>query len=429
MRTLIYSVNFAPDLTGIGKYSGDMAAWLVEQGHEVRVVAAPPYYPNWKLQPGYTAPTYRRESWRGISVWRAPIWVPRSPTGLKRILHLASFALTSWPVMLRQVLWRPDIVLTVAPAFVCAPTGWLTARLCGARAWLHLQDFEVDVAFELGLVKGEPVRRAVLQMERWLLRRFDAVSSISNRMIERLTDKGVRKERTLFFPNWVDISRIAASSGDTGYRAQLSIPPDALVVLFSGTLGGKQGLSIIPDVAKILADRKDIVFVICGDGVMKAQLQAETASLTNVRHLPLQPLERLGDLLSTADIQVLPQCPGAADLVMPSKLSGMLASGRPVIATCDRGTEIEAVVSRCGVVVPPEDRAALAAAICQLADEPATRRALGARARDYATENFDRDAVLRRVFAVPAQNEEMVTVDLVPTTDGERMQSAQAAGN
>jgi len=121
------------------------------------------------------------------------------------------------------------------------------------------------------------------------------------------------------------------------------------VALFSGSLGGKQGLMIIPQAAKKLADRKDIEFVICGDGVMKIELQSAAADLPNVHFLPLQPFERLGELLSMADIHLLPQSAGAADLVLPSKLSGMLASGRPVIATCGSGTELNSVVSECGL--------------------------------------------------------------------------------
>ena len=398
MRFLIYSANFAPDLTGIGKYSGDMAAWLTEQGHEVHVVAAPPYYPNWRVQDEYARPRFRREIWRGVAVWRAPLWVPRRPTGLTRILHLVSFAITSAPMMLRQVFWRPDIVLTVAPAFVCAPMGWLTARLSGAQAWLHLQDFEVDVAFRLGMLKGKRLQRLVLWMERSMLRRFDRVSSISNRMVELLLKKGVRSERTRFFPNWVDTSRIVPSPSDNSYRTQLGISPEAVVVLFSGSLGGKQGLMMIPEVATLLADRAEVVFVICGDGIMKRELREATANQTNVRMLPLQPVERLGELLGMADIHLLPQSPGAADLVMPSKLSGMLASGRPVIATCQTGTEIAAVVSQCGVVVPPEDSVAAAAAIRRLVEEPARRRELGRRARVWAEDNLERNAVLGRVF-------------------------------
>lgn len=376
-----------------------MAAWLAKQGHEVRVVAAPPYYPAWQLGEGYAWPPYRRETWQGVQVWRAPLWVPCSPGGLKRVLHLLTFALSSLPVMLWQILWRPNIVMTVAPALVCAPAGWLVARLSGAKAWLHIQDFEVDVAFQMGLLKGKWLQNFVLAIESLLLRQFDYVSSISSRMLDKLRQKGVLEARISSFPNWVDIAHIYPLAMPSDYRAELGINLETKVVLFSGTLGGKQGLMVLPAVACLLARRADILFVVCGDGVMKPQLQAASAELNNIRFLPLQPFERLGQLLGLADIHLLPQSPEAADLVLPSKLSGMLASGKPVIATCLDGTEIARVVLQCGLVVAPEDGVALATAIEQLVDDDGARQRFGILALNYAKENFDKNSVLVRLNA------------------------------
>jgi colanic acid biosynthesis glycosyl transferase WcaI len=397
MRILIYSANFAPEPTGIGKYSGDMAWWLVDHGHEVRVVCAPPYYPTWQVDKKYRWPLYRREQWRGVDVWRTPLWVPKSPRGLTRILHLLSFAITSFPVMLWQIAWRPDVVLTVAPAFMCAPAGLLTAWLSRAKRWLHVQDFEVDVAFRMELLKGRLLQRIALRMERSLLRRFDTVSTISRRMMERLRAKGVIVGKTRYLPNWVELSRIKPPKNGS-YRVQLGIPKDAIVVLFSGTLSGKQGLMVIPEAAKLLRSRRDIVFVVCGDGVIKPELETAAAGLPNVRFMPLQPSGRVSDLLAVADIHLLPQSPDAADLVLPSKLSGMLASARPVIATCRAGTEISEIVSQCGLVVAPENGAELAEAIIALADDPETRVLLGRRGRTFAEDHFERDTVLSTMF-------------------------------
>jgi colanic acid biosynthesis glycosyl transferase WcaI len=397
MRILIYSANFAPEPTGIGKYSGEMAAWLAESGHEVRVVAAPPYYPVWKVDRQYLWPPFRHEQWRGVDIWRAPLWVPKSPNGLTRLLHLLSFAIASFPIMIWQIAWRPDLVLTVAPAFMCAPAGLLVARLCRAKAWLHIQDFEVDVAFRMGLLKGRVLQRIVLRVERWVLRRFDTVSTISGRMLERLLTKGVAQSKTRYFPNWVDVTRVGPMTG-ASFRSTIGISPDAVVVLFSGSLGGKQGLSVIPEAARLLAARTDIVFVVCGEGLMKPRMDAAALHLPNLRILPLQPVAQLPDLLGMADIHLLPQNPDAADLVLPSKLSGMLASGRPVIATCRSGTEISGIVSQCGLVVEPKDSANLALAIKKLADNPKLRFELGRSARAFAEANFERDAVLSAMF-------------------------------
>ena len=208
MKILLYGINFAPELTGIGKYTGEMAAWLAAAGHEVRAVTAPPYYPDWAVWQGYSAGRYQRESWKGVSVFRTPVWVPRKVSGVKRLLHLASFALASLPSLFSQWRWRPDIVWMTEPPLVCAPAALAFAHMRGARAWLHIQDYEVDAAFDLGLLKGDRLRALVTGVERWLLRRFDRISTISERMLERAASKGVDAARLLSLPNWADVSSI-----------------------------------------------------------------------------------------------------------------------------------------------------------------------------------------------------------------------------
>lgn len=417
MRILIYSANYAPEPTGVGKYSGEMAEWLVAQGHDVRVVAAPPYYPNWKVAKGYSWPPYRRELLNGVDVWRAPLWVPKQPSGLKRVLHLLSFALCSTPTMLRQAFWSPDVVLTVAPALACAPVGWLTARLSGAQAWLHVQDFEVDVAFQMNLLKGKAMQSLALWCERSLMRRFDKVSSISAKMVERLHAKGVDKAAIALFPNWVDTAGVAPLPTASTYREELGIAADKVVALFSGTWGAKQNLLAIAAAARQLAHRTDLAFVICGDGVMRPALEAACAGLSNVTLMPLQPTERLGELLNLADIHLLTQSADAEDLVLPSKLTGMLASGRPVVATVHEGTEIATIVSRCGLVAEPGSTDALVAAITQLADQAALRASLGAQGRSHAEQCLAKEPILARWVAQVTRQGDDLDEEPVPTPE------------
>lgn len=397
MKILLYGINFAPDVTGIAKYTTEMATWLAAQGHEVRVVTAPPYYPDWRVREGYSAWRNAPETLGGVSVHRTPLWIPRSLNGFTRLLHLLSFAIGSVPKLLQQTLWRPQLVWVVAPAFASAPMGLLAARLCGARAWLHFQDFEIDAAFKLGLLRGRWVERAARAVERWVVSRFDRVSTISERMFSLLPGKGVETRKAVLFPNWVDVDTIRPNGSPGNYRRELGLPEDAVVALYSGSMAAKQGLELIPAAARLVEKSEPrLHFVVCGDGVCKPQIQQLARDLGNVHFLPLQPLARLDELLRTADIHLLPQQGDAADLVMPSKLTGMLSSGRPVLATAETVTEIGRVVQGRGIVVPPGDLPAFVSALIELGRDDELRTQLGRAARSYAEECLAREQVLGR---------------------------------
>ena len=403
MRILIHGINFSPELVGTGKYTGEMADWLAQQGHEVRVVTAPPFNPASKVGKGYSAWRYRKEttsiqgSAGSLTVFRCPLFVPRNPSTMKRIVHLASFALTSLPVMLVQLYWRPSLVLVVEPTAFCIPGAAITARLAGARSWLHIQDFEVDAGFAVGMLKSQLLRDFIAALERKMLLSFDRISTISSKMLDRLGQKGFPATRSVLFPNWVDTNRIFPTGAPSSLRGELGIPNEAVVALYAGTMGRKQGLDILSDVAAQFADNKTIHFVFCGEGPYRATLADLTAALPNVHWLPLQPVDRLNELMNLADIHLLPQRAEIADLVMPSKLTGILASGRPVVTTAAVGTQLALAVHDCGLRVPADDVSAFAEAVARLAEDATLRSQLGQNARKCAVSSLDKENVLIRV--------------------------------
>ena len=396
MRVLLYGLNYAPEPVGIGKYSGELAPWLAARGHQVRVITAPPYFPQWQA----SGNRYRHERREGVELQRCPLWVPRRPSGLTRLLHLASFALSSLPVLLGQWRWRPEVVITVAPAFFCAPGALLLTRLCGrrTRSWLHIQDFELDAAFELGLLKGRWLRRLAEGWERGTLRGFDQVSTISSAMVQHVIAKGVEPHRAVLLPNWVDLDAIQqqpeSRRADNPYRRELDIGVEQRVLLYSGSMNKKQGLELLVGAIERMADVPDLVWLLAGEGPSKAELVAATAGLAHVKILPLQPIERLNDWLNLADVHLLPQKAGAADLVLPSKLLGILASGRPLVASSPATSELGQIAEQAGLRVEPEDGAGFAAALRQLLVDGPQRQRLGQAARQLAEQRYGREAVL-----------------------------------
>ncbi len=396
MRILLHGINYSPELTGIGKYTGEMAEWLASRGHQVRVVTAPPYYPAWRVRSDYSPWKYQVEE-GPIKVFRCPLFVPEAPSALSRLIHLLSFMVTSLPVMLGQVLWQPDVAVTVEPAFFCTLTTLLTAKLAGAASWLHVQDFEIDAGFEMGfLPEGGGIARGAYRLERWIMRKFGSVSTISPRMVTQLEQKGVDRGKALLFPNWVDISVIHPLERLSALRTKLGLGANKVILLYSGNMGMKQGLELLPVLAQWFAHDPRVHFVFCGDGALRPMLEQAVAGLSNVTMLPLQPLSALNDLLNAADVHLLPQRADAADLVMPSKLTGMLASGRPVIATAAKGTQVATAIQGCGIAVEPGDVAGVIEAVSKLTDSAALRRELGVNARIHAVEHLGKDRVLQR---------------------------------
>lgn len=398
LNILVYGINFWPELTGVGKYSGEMCQWLADHGHLIEVVTAPPYYPAWRVSAGYQSHAYRVEKWATagrVRITRCPLWVPRQVNTLRRLLHLTSFALSSLPALWAGLRRRPDILLVIAPTLLVAPAALAMARWWQIPAWLHMQDFEVDAMFGLGLGGSQNwLRQIALAIESRLLRSFDRASSITLHMVSRLVAKGVRPFRCVLFPNWVDLSAIFPMCGPNAFRAQLGVGDGDILVLYAGNMGEKQGLEILVDAARILQGQPGIRFVLAGDGAARQRLQRAAEGLDSVFWVSLQPIERLNELLNSADIHVLPQRADAADMVMPSKLIGMFASGRATVGTAARDTQLGQVLGAAGQRVEPGDAQALAAALLGLANNTEQRHALGQRGRAFAERHFAVDSIM-----------------------------------
>ncbi|RKZ93471.1 MAG: colanic acid biosynthesis glycosyltransferase WcaI [Candidatus Parabeggiatoa sp. nov. 1] len=395
MKILIQAINYPPESIGTGKYTGEMAEWLAARGHEVTVITAPPYYPQWKVWPKYSVHTYAREKIRNVRVIRCPLWVPAKPSGLKRIMQLLSFVISAAPVVFWKIVrQRPDMVIVIHPYLFAGLWVQLFSRLSKNKTWLHIQDYEIDAAFELGFFKLTYLRWFATQFESRLLRSFDRASTISARMMERLKMKGVKPENIVFFPNWVDTHTIFPIEGTRAFRIQFGLSTEHFVGLYSGNMGVKQGLDLIINAAKQLKDNKRIVFVLCGDGAMLENLINEAKGLDNIKFIPLQPYKQLNELLNMADVHLLPQREDVADLVMPSKLSGMLASGRPILATASLSTQIADTVKNAGLVVPPGDVGAFVEALLVMESSAEKRNEWGKRAREIAVQEWDKEQIL-----------------------------------
>ncbi|MDY7001070.1 MAG: WcaI family glycosyltransferase, partial [Thermodesulfobacteriota bacterium] len=234
MRVLICALNFAPEPIGAGKRTFETARRLARAGHEVRVVTAYPYYPEWRVADGFRAWRYQKETMEGVGVLRCPLWVPRSPGSWSRLIHLLSFSLSAIPVLGAQVFWRPEAVIAVCPTIFSAPAALATARIARSRAVLHVHDLELDAALSLGMLEHGWAASLARRFEAWLFRRFDKIFAVSQGMAKRIEQKGVLPGKIVFLPNGVDRGSFQPrpdSETLDSLRKELGIPNDTVVAL------------------------------------------------------------------------------------------------------------------------------------------------------------------------------------------------------
>ena len=402
MKFLFVSLNFSPELTATGKYTGEMASWMASKGHKVDVIAAPPHYPRWVVEENYQGLGFYRETLDGVTVLRTPCYIP-SPekvTSLRRILMELNFTLASlywWiPIFFRRKEY--DVVVAVCPPLQNGIFPYLYKLFRGVPYGIHVQDFQVDMAVELGMLKRGVLTRCLFAIERFLLKNADFPSSISPAMCKRATDKQANQDRLFLLPNWSNTDFVKPGPSSNSFRRNHGIPDDAFLVLYAGVMGVKQGLEIILDVAEQFQERPDVLFYLVGNGGSRSSLEHRVAEkeLRNVRFLDVQPYEDLPDMLTAADVHLVVQKAGASDLVLPSKLTNIFSAGKPCIATATTDSTIASVITgySLGLVVEPESPALLREAIWRLYEKPAMRDQFAKNARDYAEKYLDIDAIL-----------------------------------
>ncbi len=395
MRVTIVGINYAPDPTGIPVYTTGLAEYLVGQGHAVTMYTGFPYYPRWAKDTQDHGRLFRSETINGVAVRRHYIYVPSRPSALKRMLHELSFVCS----VTLGYLFGPKADLTIIispPLFIGIPVA-LIAKLKRSRTIFHVQDLQPDAAIDLGMLRPGALTSLFFFLEKITYRLADRISTISQGMLEKIASKGVPRPKLTLFRNWAHDNLVSPMATETRYRQEWNLT-GRFVVLYSGNMGVKQGLDSVLHAADALSGYRDIVFLIVGDGGEKEALmeRATAMRLDNVQFRPLQSMEHLSELLATADVAVIPQKRGVKDIVLPSKLGNLLASGRPVIAAAEPDTEFGKIVleSGCGVLVEPGNGEQIAAAILGMLNVPDDRTRMGGNGRRYMETELSGAAVL-----------------------------------
>jgi colanic acid biosynthesis glycosyl transferase WcaI len=282
----------------------------------------------------------------------------------------------------------------------------LLAKLKRSSTIFHVQDLQPDAAVDMGMLKSGLLTSVLYSLESLTYKLVDRVSTISHSMQKKIVGKGVHKNKVFLFTNWAHDHLVTPMSRMTRFSRELELD-DKFIVLYSGNMGVKQGLSTVLEAAHLLREDSSIAFLLVGDGGKRAALQEQAArlQLTNTSFLPLQPIERLSELLATADVGLIPQIRSANDNMLPSKLPNLMASQRPIIVAASHESELGHVIrlAQCGVRIEPEQPRQLADAITQLKSQHEDRQRMGLNGRSYMEAHFSRNIVLSD-FAATVQS-------------------------
>ncbi|WP_373526299.1 WcaI family glycosyltransferase [Nostoc sp.] len=390
MRILIYSYNYHPEPIGIAPLMTELAEGLVKRGHQVRVVTAMPNYPERQIYQEYRGKWYVNESKNGVQIQRSYVWIRPQPNLLDRVLLDASFVFTSFVPAL--IGWRPDVIISTSPSLPsCVPVallGWL--RACPVI--LNLQDILPEAAVHVGLLKNKLLIQLFTLLEKFAYHTASKISVIADGFVENLRAKGVKADKIVQIPNWVDVNFIQPLPKENNpFRVAHNLN-GKFVVLYSGNIALTQGLESVVKAASVLRHIPDIVFALVGEakGLQRLQQECLDCGADNVLLLPFQPRKYLSQMLSAADVGLVVQKKNVVSFNMPSKIQVLLASGRALVASVpDNGTAATAIrQSGGGVIVPPEDPQALAMAILDLYQNPEKVKTLGYKSRQYAVEHY-----------------------------------------
>ncbi len=403
-KVLICSMNYAPELTGIGKYSHEMALWLQnETKAEIRVICGTPYYPEWKIHPGHKN-RYKMNSEDNITLFRCPIFIPKHISGLTRMLHLASFAISSSLPCLYQLKWKPNLILCVAPNLLGSAIPLLIGKIIRAKTWLHIQDLEVDAAERLGIIKNKFLLKLLHKIESILYKSYGKVTTISEGMRNQLLSKGVDEDKVSIMPNWANLNEIHPIKKNDpsviAYMNKLQLPLHAKIALYSGSISEKQGLEELVMAVQNLPF-EDIVILICGNGPNLENLKRLASNNQRIKFIDLVPKIELNLLLNIADTQLLIQKNEIDDQVMPSKLANMIAVGRPVIAIVNESSNVSSLIKEfnLGIVVAPNKLESLVDAIQSLTNNTNWQLEVAKNCSKYAHDFLSIDQILKRNFS------------------------------
>lgn len=383
MRILMLVPHYEPDMGPSAPLFTMLGVGLAQRGHNVTVIAAVPHYPSGQVQSGFRGWKIRDSVENGVRVVRVPVPSLNRTNLSFRLLQFISYQLGA--------VWAGqgcefDAALVANPAlWVWMPFNWLIARHHRPAVFAVFDVFP-DVGIALNIFRHKAVINAVARLEKSCLSRSAVVSILSDSFRPPLRALGVPDEKMALTYGWVDTDLIRPTPRENDFAREHELN-DAFVALYAGNMGLSQGLETVLAASALMAGN-GTRFLFVGDGAGRESLVREAGrrQLSNVQFLPFQPRQRLPEVLAIADVSLVHLRKGIAADSLPSKIWSILASGRPIVAAVDEGSDAWKLVTRAeaGICIPPEDPSELAKALLTLKNNPELAGQLGRNGRRWA---------------------------------------------
>jgi len=391
-RVIFVNRFYAPDQSATAQLLTDLAEHLAGRGWNVEIITSRLFY---GVAAASMAP---RETINGVTVRR--VW---TLSGVRlglfgRLMAYLTFYMSASIALARRARPGTIIVAKTDPPLI-GVIAMAICRLRGGRLVNWVQDLYPEVAIQAGLPVRGPISAVLSRLRDVSMRRAALNVAIGQRMAGRIAARGVATKCIATIANWTDDEAILPSTSNSlSLRKDWGLPPDAFVLEYSGNLGRAHEVETLLAASALLVDRRDIWFLFVGGGPAQVELQRRSAEAGRERFAfqPHQPRARLSESLAVGDAHWLSLRPEFEGLIVPSKVFGIAAAARPIVAVCDLQGEIPRMISAsdAGIAVAPGNASGLAAAIVALADDRAACRAMGDRARVMLQQGFRRCSAL-----------------------------------
>lgn len=422
MNVLLMTTTFPPEVRSAALLMSELAESLSRRGHQVTVITAMAEGDTRKAS--LFAPIVEdRDGVRVIRIPNLAVHKTRAAAIFRGIGQLLNALAYFWAALSVKDV---DVSLAYSPPLALGIVGALLHWLKGIPHVLNVQDLVPQYAIDLGILKNRALIQALKGIERLVYRNVQLITVHSRGNAEYMVREGVPHRKVAVVPNWVDTRQIRPSSMQTRYRKNAGLE-GKFVTLFAGMLGFAQDLDTVVDAAAHLKDHPEIVFLIVGDGVEKKRLEekARALGLENIRFMPVVTSDEYPEVVSSANLCLATLQKSLLCPVVPSKLLGYMAAGRPIVASFPEGGDAPRVIREagCGVCVPAGEPERLAQAILEASRDPEKCRARGERGRRFVEENHDR---VRVMALYESLFEELTGVSAVTV---EEPRAAAAAGS